>query len=298
MKRRLAALLAAALVGGCATTGTGTPDPRDPFEPVNRAVFEFNDVADRAVFRPIAEVYATVIPQPIRTGVTSFFGNLNDAWTAANNLLQGKFGDSINDFGRVFVNSTFGLGGILDWATPMGMEKHNEDFGQTLGVWGVPAGPYVVLPIFGPSSVRDTAGFVVDIYAYPLFWILRWGDPVGRVAWRNIATGVGFVNARANTLAATDLLEQAALDRYTYVRSAFFQRRQNQIFDGAPFTAPRSSEEDSFRRVLAGATEPAEAAADSAFAGLPVVEALPVAPDPGIASATPAVAETRASLAQ
>jgi phospholipid-binding lipoprotein MlaA len=298
MKRGLTALAAAAVLAGCATTGNGTPDPRDPFEPVNRAVFEFNQVADRTVFRPVAEVYATVIPQPIRTGVTSFFGNLNDAWTAANNLLQGKLGDSINDFGRVFVNSTFGLGGILDWATPMGMEKHNEDFGQTLGVWGVPSGPYVVIPIFGPSSVRDTAGFVVDIYAYPLFWILRWADPVHRVSWRNIATGVGFVNARANNLAATDLLEQAALDRYSYVRSAFFQRRQNQIFDGAPFVAPASSR-DSFHRTLAADDQwDAPGLPGRAFAGLPVVDALPFAAGTGTPDASLAEAHPQPAIVQ
>jgi phospholipid-binding lipoprotein MlaA len=298
MKRGLTALAAAAALAGCATTGNGTPDPRDPFEPVNRAVFEFNQVADRTVFRPVAEVYAIVIPQPIRTGVTSFFGNLNDAWTAANNLLQGKLGDSINDFGRVFVNSTFGLGGILDWATPMGMEKHNEDFGQTLGVWGVPSGPYVVIPIFGPSSVRDTAGFVVDIYAYPLFWILRWADPVHRVSWRNIATGVGFVNARANNLAATDLLEQAALDRYSYVRSAFFQRRLNQIFDGAPFVAPASSR-DSFRRTLAADDQwDAPGLPGTVFAGLPVVDALPLAAGTGTPDASPAEAHPQPAIAQ
>ncbi len=255
MLRRLAALAAAALIGGCATTGGGSPDARDPFEPVNRAVFEFNEVADRTVIRPVAEVYTKVVPQPVRTGVTSFFGNLNDVLTAANNLLQGKLGDSINDFGRVFVNTTFGIGGIFDWATLMGMEKNNEDFGQTLGVWGVPPGPYVVLPLFGPSSARDTAGFVVDVYTYPLFWILRWAEPAHRVAWRNVATGVGFVNARANNLAATDILEQAALDRYSYVRSAFFQRRQNQVFDGRPFDA-NSSLRDPFRRTLAGDDAP------------------------------------------
>ena len=298
MTRGLTALAAAALLAGCATTGTGARDPRDPFEPVNRAVFEFNEVADRTVFRPVAEVYAKVLPEPIRTGVTSFFGNLNDAWTAANNLLQGKLGDSINDFGRVFVNSTFGLGGILDWATPMGMEKHNEDFGQTLGVWGVPSGPYVVIPIFGPSSVRDTAGFVVDIYAYPLFWILRWADPVHRVSWRNIATGVGFVNARANNLAATDILEQAALDRYSYLRSAFFQRRQNQIFDGAPFVAPASSR-DSFRRTLAADDEwDAPGLPGRAFAGLPVVDALPVAAGTGAPDASTAESQPQAAIVQ
>lgn len=298
MTRGLTALAAAALLAGCATTGTSAPDPRDPFEPVNRAVFEFNQVADRTVFRPVAEVYAKVLPEPIRTGVTSFFGNLNDAWTAANNLLQGKLGDSINDFGRVFVNSTFGLGGILDWATPMGMEKHNEDFGQTLGVWGVPSGPYVVIPIFGPSSVRDTAGFVVDIYAYPLFWILRWADPVHRVSWRNIATGVGFVNARANNLAATDLLEQAALDRYSYVRSAFLQRRLNQIFDGAPFVAPASSR-DSFRRTLAADDEwDAPGLPGRAVAGLPVVDALPVAAGTGTPDASMAESQPQAAIVQ
>lgn len=257
MMRRLAALgLSATLLGGCAATGATAADPRDPFEPVNRAVFEFNDVADRTVIRPVAETYAAVVPQIVRTGVTSFFGNLNDIWTGANNFLQGKFVDGVNDYARVLFNTTFGLGGVMDWATQMGLEKHNEDFGQTLGRWGLQPGPFVVLPIFGPSSVRDTAGFAADVYGYPLFWILRYAEPAHRVAWRNSATGLAFVNARANALTATDLLEQAALDRYSYVRSAYFQRRLNQIWDGQP--PPASSSLDAFRRMLAQEGEQGE----------------------------------------
>lgn len=241
MIRRIAALGAAVvLASGCATTG-GAPDPRDPWEGTNRAIFEFNDGLDRALIKPTAEAYRFVTPQIVRTGVTNFFGNLQDIWIGTNQLLQGKVELWINDWARVLFNTTFGLGGVLDIASEMRLEKHDEDFGQTLAVWGAPFGPYVVLPIFGPSSARDAAGFAVDFYMYPTFWILRNARPEHWVSWRNSLAGLAFVNARANALAATDVLEQAALDRYAYVRSAFFQRRLNQIYDGNPPAAPLSA---------------------------------------------------------
>jgi phospholipid-binding lipoprotein MlaA len=234
MIRRLAALAAAAMLAcGCATTG-GAPDPRDPWEGTNRAVFSFNDGLDRALIKPTAEAYRFVTPQIVRTGVTNFFGNLQDIWIGTNQLLQGKVEYWINDWARVLFNTTFGIGGVLDIASEMRLEKHDEDFGQTLAVWGAPFGPYVVLPIFGPSSVRDATGFAVDFYMYPTFWILRNARPEHWVSWRNSLAGLAFVNGRANTLAVTDVLEQAALDRYAYVRSAYFQRRVNQIHDGNP----------------------------------------------------------------
>ena len=234
MIRHLAALAAAALLAtGCATTG-GAPDPRDPWEPANRAVFEFNDGLDRTLIKPTAEAYRFVTPSIVRTGVTNFFGNLQDIWTGTNQLLQGKVEYWINDWARVLFNTTFGFGGLMDIASEMRLEKHDEDFGQTLGVWGAPFGAYVVLPVFGPSSVRDTAGFAVDFYMYPTFWILRNVRPDHWVSWRNSLAALAFVNNRANLLAVTDILEQAALDRYAYVRSAYFQRRRNQIYDGNP----------------------------------------------------------------
>jgi phospholipid-binding lipoprotein MlaA len=234
MIRRVAALAAAMLLAsGCATTGSA-PDPRDPLEPMNRAVFEFNDGLDRALIKPTAEAYRFVTPQIVRTGVTNFFGNLQDIWIGTNQLLQGKVENWINDWARVLFNSTFGAAGLVDIASEMRLEKHDEDFGQTLGVWGFQPGAYVVLPIFGPSSVRDAAGFAVDFYMYPTFWILRNIRPEHWVSWRNSLAGLAFINNRTNALAVTDVLEQAALDRYTYVRSAYFQRRLNQVYDGNP----------------------------------------------------------------
>ncbi|MCX7893753.1 MAG: VacJ family lipoprotein [Burkholderiales bacterium] len=234
MIRRLAALAALAILAtGCATTASA-PDPRDPLEPMNRAVFEFNDGLDRALIKPAAEAYQFVVPSIARTAVTNFFGNLGDIWNGANQLMQGKVEAWINDWARVLFNTTFGAGGLADVASEMGLPKHDEDFGQTLGVWGVPPGAYLVLPVFGPSSVRDTAGFVVDAYAYPTFWILRTTRPPHWVSWRTSLTLLDFLNRRTNALALTDVLEQAALDRYAYVRSAYFQRRRNQIYDGSP----------------------------------------------------------------
>ena len=153
-----------ALMAGCATTQqTERVAKIDPFESVNRAVFTFNENADEYVIKPVAEAYQFVLPDFVRTGVTNFFSNIGDVFVAVNNLLQGKPGNAANDIGRFLVNSTIGILGLFDVATDAGLEKNKEDFGQTLGVWGVPSGPYVVLPLFGPSSVRDTAGLALDI---------------------------------------------------------------------------------------------------------------------------------------
>jgi phospholipid-binding lipoprotein MlaA len=230
-RRILAALLVALAASGCATT---TPDPRDPFEPVNRVVFEFNDQVDRFTLKPIAQGYNFVLPQFVRTGVRNFFSNLRDPWIGVNNLLQGKFEWALSDFFRFFTNSTWGLAGLTDIASDMGMEKHNEDFGQTLGRWGLPSGPYLVLPILGPSTVRDGTGLIADGYAY-----LPWRIPTASkwshyVAWRNGLLILDSINIRANLLGSADLLEQAALDRYSFVRNAFLQRRLSQVYDGNP----------------------------------------------------------------
>lgn len=227
----LALTLGVLVMSGCATTNG---DPRDPIEPFNRAVFEFNDTVDRAVLKPAAQGYKAVLPQPVRTGITNFFSNLRDPWISLNQLLQGKLEEGVSDFMRFVINTTFGLGGIFDVASEGGLPKHDEDFGQTLGVWGFEPGPYVVLPLFGPSSVRDGAGRGVDSFGYVPWRGPGWVDAGDEVAIRNSLVATDTVNIRANLLDMSNVLEGAALDRYTFVRDAYFQRRRNLVYDGNP----------------------------------------------------------------
>ena len=218
--------IASALVG-CASIPAGVqPSPQDPWESFNRSVFEFNEGLDAYVLKPVVAGYRFVLPEFVREGIYNFFSNYSDIYTALYNLLQGKPAYAFNDFMRVVVNTTMGLGGLLDLATPAGLEKHKEDWGQTLGVWGVPAGPYVVLPFFGPSNVRDTFGTVADLESDYLFRLLP------NVALRNSLTGLRVVNARNTYYEAGDLLDGAAIDKYSFVRDAYIQRRQYQINEG------------------------------------------------------------------
>jgi phospholipid-binding lipoprotein MlaA len=226
------AALAAALQAGCATTGEG--DPRDPLEPMNRAVYRFNDAVDAAVAKPVATAYRDVVPEPVRGYVRNFFGNIGDIFIGANNLLQGKVADGLLDWFRVAVNTVMGPLGINDWASEMGIEKHNEDFGQTFGWWGAGPGPYLVLPILGSSTVRDGVGTALDMYADPV------GD-VDSVRLRNSMVVTRLVGVRADLLEASRLLEEAALDRYTFQRDAYLQRRRSLVHDGSP---PRERLED------------------------------------------------------
>ncbi|QWD64155.1 VacJ family lipoprotein [Polynucleobacter sp. MWH-UH2A] len=226
MKRFLLLCMAAVLVG-CASIPAGVePSPQDPWESFNRSVFEFNEGLDAYLLKPVVAGYRFVLPEFVREGIYNFFSNYNDIYTALFNLLQGKPGYAFNDFMRVAVNTTMGLGGLLDLATPGGLEKHKEDWGQTLGVWGVPAGPYVVLPFFGPSNVRDTFGTVADLESDYLFRLLP------DVALRNSITGLRVVNARNTYYEAGDLLDGAAIDKYSFMRDAYIQRRQYQINEG------------------------------------------------------------------
>jgi phospholipid-binding lipoprotein MlaA len=220
---RVCALAAAAgaslLLSGCAST-----NPKDPFEKFNRAMFSFNDTVDRVALKPTATVYKKVTPSFVQTGVGNFFGNLSDLWSSLNNFAQLKGQDGLNDFTRFAVNSTFGLVGVLDVATPAGLRKHNEDLGQTLGYWGVPSGPYLMLPILGPSTVRDTAALPGDF----------WGDPwthVNDIPWRNGGILLRAVAQRAAVLDASNLLEDAALDRYEFIRDGYLQRRASKVLD-------------------------------------------------------------------
>ncbi len=215
-----AAVLAVTLLQGCAT-GPGA-NPTDPLEPFNRAMFGFNEGVDRAVLKPVATVYRDVTPQPVRTGVTSFFGNISDVWAIVNNLLQGKGEYAADSLARVTTNTLWGLGGIFDVATELKIPKHSEDFGQTLGVWGVGSGPYLVLPLLGPSTVRDTTGLLVDSQ-------LDVVTQASNVRVRNSLSTLRVVNVRANLLGAGDVLDQAALDKYSFTREIYQQRRSSLI---------------------------------------------------------------------
>lgn len=207
---------------------TAPSDPRDPWENYNRAMFQFNDGLDRALLKPAAQIYQTVMPTPARQCISNVFGNIGDVWSAFNSLLQGKPGECVHQLMRVAVNTTLGLGGCLDIAREMrGLEKLNEDFGQTLGVWGFEPGPYLVLPVFGPSSVRDSIGFVTDRVADPV-------DHVRHIPTRNTTIGLRIISVRADLLNATSVFEKAALDRYTFTRDAYLQRRLSAVYDGEP----------------------------------------------------------------
>jgi phospholipid-binding lipoprotein MlaA len=231
----LPALSLAAVLSGCATTaaapGAGGADaagsaaarnPVDPYERFNRTMFNFNDKVDQIALKPAATVYKRVLPSFVQTGVYNFFGNLGDVWTAVNNLLQGRVADGVSDVMRFAVNTTFGLGGLLDIGSEAGMQKHRQDFGATLGVWGVQSGPYVVLPLLGSSTLRDSFALPVDFA----------GDPwtyVNPVQTRYIGDAVRVVDMRAGVLDASNLIEDAALDRYEFIRDAYLQRRAGKI---------------------------------------------------------------------
>lgn len=223
--RWTAAAAVFALVAGCATGPNA--NPADPFEPLNRGVSRFNDGVDDAVLIPVATAYQWALPSMVRTGVNNFFGNIGDVWSLANNVAQLKLQGSAETFMRLNVNTFFGLGGLLDVASEAGISRHEEDFGQTLGYWGVGPGPYVVLPVWGSSTLRDTVAKPLDIY----------GDPVAHVddiPWRNSLIVLRVVDTRAQYLRASRLLGDAALDKYSFTRDAFLQHRRSQVYDGNP----------------------------------------------------------------
>ena len=238
MKSNKTSLRTAALVLGTAMmlAGCAGPNPRDPYESYNRAMFTFNDKVDTYALKPVATVYRDVTPSFVQTGVGNFFGNISDAWSGVNNLLQGKGEDGMTDITRFALNSTLGILGLFDIATPAGLEKHKEDFGHTLGVWGLESGPYLVLPILVPSTVRDTVALPADIAGD----IWRYKDPT----WiRNTGTVLRVVDTRAGLLDASSLLEAASLDRYEFLRDGYLQRRESQIHPDADY-APRKVEKD------------------------------------------------------
>ncbi len=223
--RVVAAGLALVLVQGCATGPNA--NPTDPFEPFNRGVFGFNEGVDRAILKPVATVYRDITPSPVRTGVTNFFGNIGDVWSLVNNILQGKPKESVETLMRVSFNTIFGFAGVFDIATEMRLEKHSEDFGQTLGYWGMGSGPYLVLPVLGPSNFRDGIGTAVDFNTDLV-------NRTDRVPVRNSLAALRVVNTRANFLSAGDVLDQAALDKYSFTRDLYLKRRESLIRDNAP----------------------------------------------------------------
>jgi phospholipid-binding lipoprotein MlaA len=244
---------------GSSATAEAAISAVDPWEGWNRKVFEFNDVVDNALLKPVATGYRDYVPEPVRTGIGNVLGNFADAWSAVNQLLQGKVQSGAEMGMRVLTNSIFGLGGIIDLASPLGLTRRPEDFGQTLGHWGFGDGPYVVLPLLGPSTLRDTAGWLVD----------RQFSPVTLPATKDGQYGLtllALIDLRASLLATTKLLDAVALDRYSFVRDAYLQRRRDALYDGAP---PMQIFEDDPAEEPAG-TAPAVPAAPASAASAPM----------------------------
>jgi phospholipid-binding lipoprotein MlaA len=255
--RNAALAFAVATLAGCSTVQT--PMKGDPFEGFNRTMFTVNDTVDKYALKPVAQGYQWAVPQPVRTSVTNFFSNIGDVYIAANNLLQLKITDGVEDIMRVAINTLFGVGGLFDVATLANLPKHDSDFGLTLGHYGVPPGPYLVLPLFGPSTVRDGAGLIVDHYGNPLTYV----NP-SSVSWA--LYGVHLVDTRANLLATGDLLSGAALDKYSFVRNAYLQRRQYLISDGKGASAGLPNYGESLPKYDGVENGPASAAAGASGA--------------------------------
>jgi phospholipid-binding lipoprotein MlaA len=245
LRRTLTALWLVAFVGMAGAQTSSASDksddaavvaanPKDPFERINRSIYRFNDAIDTAALKPLAQGYRDIVPAPVRTGVDNFFGNLGDVWSTVNLLLQGKFQATLEMGMRVASNTVFGMGGLLDPATEMGLERHAEDFGQTLGHWGVPPGPYLMLPLLGPSTLRDTVALPADRAAGPTALVHTTNDVVGVVMLQT-------VSARAGLLGASNLLDDIAFDKYSFLRDAYLARRRNQVYDGNP---PEELEDD------------------------------------------------------
>lgn len=238
-------------------SGCATQHPHDPLESWNRGVFSFNETVDVHVLKPMAEGYVKVTPDPVRAGVRNFFGNISDVWSSANLFLQGRFKEGAVSTMRVAVNSTLGLGGLIDLATPMRLDRFNEDLGQTLGVWGAPSGPYLVWPILGPSSVRDSASIASSL-------TFSATTLVEGAREDNLLRVLSAVSTRAAYLSATDLLDDVALDKYTFTRDAYLQRRQSLIEDGRAHPEEEEEEAPQPRYDLPETAEEAAAAASAA----------------------------------
>ena len=221
-------------LSACALLAAGTPaqagdDQHDPYEGFNRAMFAVNEGFDKVVVKPLAVVYDEAIPLPAKSGVGNFFDNIADVRNALNNTLPGKLSEAGSDLGRLLINTTVGIFGLIDVASELGLERHEEDFGQTLAVWGAGDGCFLYWPLVGPKTVRDTFGMVGDIYSDP-----TWGTINKSVATRNSLVGLRLVETRASLLPTDKVVDEAALDKYAYIRDAYLQRRRSLIFDGRP----------------------------------------------------------------
>ena len=242
--RRVAVIslvVATGVLTGCASTGPNifrtAGDKLDPIEPVNRVTYKFNDALDKAIVKPIAQGYKAVLPTQVRYCIQNVFGNVADVPTSLNNFLQGKFIEGGSDLCRVAINTTVGVAGCFDFASKWGFEKHNEDFGQTLGRWGLPSGPYLVLPFLGPSTLRDAGALLVDSRLDPVMYI--YDVPV-----RNVTYALRLVDRRAQLLDAGNILEDAALDPYVFIRDAYLARRHSLVTDGKEQDIPDTPEGD------------------------------------------------------
>ena len=230
-KIRLLLLISIILLAGCA----GARNPSDPLEPLNRGIYRFNDTVDKAVIKPVAQGYNAVMPTAGKNMLTNFFSNMDDVVVTANDLLQFKLEQGFSDGMRVLVNSTIGVLGLIDVASVTGLKKHNEDFGQTLGKWGVGNGPYLVLPILGPSTLRDSAGLYVDGYPSPMYQIKDMRS-------RNQSYLARGINWRAGVLDQEKILDEAMVDRYEFIRDTYLLHRKSLVYDGNP-PRPRYDEE-------------------------------------------------------
>jgi phospholipid-binding lipoprotein MlaA len=225
--RHLAILLFPLLLGACTTLPNGATNPQDPFESFNRTMYKFNDDADKAIVKPVAQAYNKVMPVPARSMVGNFFSNLDDMLTVVNDVLQLKLVRAFTDTGRVLINTTIGIGGLVDAASQVGYEKHSEDFGQTLGYWGIGPGPYLVLPLLGPSNVRDGLSLYVDSQTSAT-------HQVKHIPTRNQLTAGRMLNKRAQLLDQEKTLDDMMLDRYAFIRDAYLQHRLSLVYDGNP----------------------------------------------------------------
>lgn len=232
--RRVCAISACALtMAGCATT-TGPMSQADPFEPWNRQMFEVHQAIDGTFIRPVAKAYNEYVPAPVREVVHSFFSNIDDLFSAITELASGRMEAAGHDLGRVIVNTLAGFGGLIDVASSAGIPKGNWDYGLMFGAWGIPQGPYLFVPLWGPSSVRDGTGSVARAFTGPISY-------VSDVATRNILYGLGVGDARAQAEPAYDLIDKAAIDKYTFIRRSYLQRRNYVLYDGK--TPPEKEEE-------------------------------------------------------
>jgi phospholipid-binding lipoprotein MlaA len=232
--RMLVVAVAACALGACATTSPrGAPSPDDPFEPMNRVAYEVHQVVDGQFIRPMVQAYVDYAPKPIQQVIRNFFGNIDDLFSFVNDVLQGKPDKAGHDLGRVITNTAFGIGGIIDVAGSA-VPKGEEDFGQTFGAWGISQGPYLFIPVFGPTTVRDGIGWVIRGYASPI-------SHINDIPVRNSLWGLSLLDLRASALQAESLIDQAAIDRYTFIRRAYLQRRRYLVYDGQP---PPAKEED------------------------------------------------------